>query len=73
MENVPALVHFNYRLLERELVEANAAGLVIELIEILVVITLGSIFRQQFLEFFSPFSLFIPRPCNILALLLLTL
>ena len=49
MENVPALVHFNNRLLERELVEAYAAGLIVELIEILVIITLGGIFRQQFL------------------------
>jgi hypothetical protein len=73
MENVPTLVHLNYRLLECELVQANAAGLVVELIEILVVITLGGIFRQQFLEFFSPFSLFVSRPCNILALLLLYL
>jgi hypothetical protein len=74
VENVTALIHFNYRLFERELIQANAAGLVVELIEILIVITLGSIFRQQFLKFFSPFSLFvITRPCNILALLLLNL
>jgi hypothetical protein len=45
VENVTALVHFNYRLFEGELVQANAAGLVIELIEIFVVITFGSIFR----------------------------
>ena len=73
MENVPALVHFNYRLLECELVQANAAGLVIELIEILVVITLGSIFRQQFLHFLNPFSLFVPRASSILTWLLLNL
>ena len=69
MEYMAALVHFNYRLFECELVQANAAGLVVELIEILVVITLSGIFRQQFLEFFSPLSLFVPRPCKILALL----
>ena len=46
MENVPALVDFNYRLFKCELVKANAAGLVVELIKILIVITLGSIFRQ---------------------------
>jgi hypothetical protein len=67
MENVAAFFYFNYRLFELELVKAYAAGLVVELIEILVVITFGSIFRQQFLEFFSPFSLFFARPYNILA------
>ena len=71
MENVAALFHFNYRLFKRELIKAYAAGLIVELIEILVVITFGSIFRQQFLEFFSPFSLFFARPCNIFACLYL--
>ena len=73
MENVPALVHFNNRLFECELVQTNAAGLVIELIEILVVITLGSIFRQQFLNFLYPFSLFVPRASSILTWQLLNL
>ena len=69
MENVSAFVNFNYRLFKGELVKAYAAGLIIELIEILVVIPLGSIFRQQFLEVFSPFSLFFASPCNILTCL----
>jgi hypothetical protein len=73
MENVAALVHFNYRLFEGELVKAYAAGLIIELIEILVVITFGSILRQQFLDFLYSFSLFIPRASSILAWLLLNL
>ena len=73
MENVPTLVYFNYRLFERELVKAYAAGLVVELIEILVVITLSGIFRQQFLNFFYSFSLFIPRASSILTWLLLNL
>jgi hypothetical protein len=73
VENVTALVHFNYWLFERELVQANAAGLVIELIEIFVVITFGSIFRQQFLNFLYPFSLFVARASSILTWLLLNL
>ena len=73
MENVAALVYFNYRLFESELVKAYAAGLIIEFIEIRVVIPLGSILRQQFLDFLYSFSLFIPRASSILAWLLLNL
>jgi hypothetical protein len=73
MENVSALVYFNYWLFEGELVKAYAAGLIIELIEILVVITFGSILRQQFLDLLYSFSLFIPRACSILTWLLLNL
>ena len=73
MENVATLFHFNYRLFERELIKAYAAGLIVELIEILVVIPLGSIFRQQFLDFLYSFSLFVPRASSILTWLLLNL
>ena len=73
MENVSAFVNFNYRLFKGELVKAYAAGLIIELIEILVVIPLGSIFRQQFLDFLYSFSLFVPRASSILTWLLLNL
>ncbi len=68
MENVSALVHFNYRLFESELVQAYATGLIVELVKILIVVTFGGIFRQQFFKFFRSFSLFVvPRPCIILA------
>ena len=73
MENVATLVHFNNRLFEGELVKAYAAGLVVELIEVLVIIALGSIFRQQFLDFLYSFSLFVPRASSILTRLLLNL